>query len=59
MMHKFFAKLWDDDESGQDLTEYVLLIVLISLAATAALTALGGAVSTGFQDAAAEVSGQV
>jgi Flp pilus assembly pilin Flp len=28
-MHKFFAKLWDD-ESGQDLTEYVLLIVLIS-----------------------------
>ncbi len=57
MMHKFFAKLWDD-ESGQDLTEYVLLIVLISLAATAALTALGGAVSTGFQNAASEVTNQ-
>jgi Flp pilus assembly pilin Flp len=57
-MNKCFAKLWDD-ESGQDLTEYVLLIVLISLAATAAaLTALGGAVSTGFQNAASEVTNQ-
>lgn len=56
-MQKFFAKLWND-ESGQDLTEYVLLIVLISLAATAALTALGEAVSTGFSNAASEVTNQ-
>lgn len=56
-MYQLFAKLWND-ESGQDLTEYVLLIVLISLAATAALTALGGAVSTGFSNAASEVQNQ-
>lgn len=37
----FISALWAD-ESGQNLTEYGLLLVLIAIAALAAIQALGG-----------------
>jgi Flp pilus assembly pilin Flp len=46
--------LWSD-RSGEDLTEYALLLVLISLAVTASLTALGSAVSDSFSNASGQV----
>lgn len=42
-------------EEGQDLVEYALIIVLIALAVVVALTALGGGISTVFQDIVAEL----
>ena len=38
-MREFLDALWSDD-SGQDLTEYVLLIVIIALGVTLAAIAL-------------------
>lgn len=43
-------RLWKEEE-GQDLTEYALLLVLISLVATAAMGTLGDAVSDVFSNA--------
>ena len=47
-MRNFLHKLWND-ESGQDATEYVLLVVLIALAITAGMTVratgINGAIS--------------
>ena len=39
-MKSLLNRLWKEEE-GQDLTEYALLLVLIALVATAALTTLG------------------
>ena len=36
------------EEEGQDLIEYALLAALVALAATAAMTSLGGGISTVF-----------
>ncbi len=36
------------DEEGQDLVEYALIIVLISIAIVVAMTALGGQINTVF-----------
>jgi len=49
-MKKLLIRLWKEEE-GQDLTEYALLIVLISLVATAAMDTLGKAVSDVFSNA--------
>jgi len=49
-MRALFQKLWTD-ESGQDATEYVLLVVLIALAVTAGMTALATGINTGFTNA--------
>lgn len=46
------GRLWAD-ESGQDLVEYALLLVLIALVAIAAVELLGTEVSEIFQDAQA------
>lgn len=46
-MQKFFGRLWKD-ESGQDATEYVLLVVLIALAITAGMTALATGINGAF-----------
>lgn len=43
MLKNFFK-----DESGQGLVEYALIIALVALAAIAAITLLGGRISTLF-----------
>ena len=48
-------KLWQE-EAGQDLIEYALLVVLISLVATAALKVVGSAVSDVFSNAATSLT---
>jgi Flp pilus assembly pilin Flp len=47
--------LWRD-ESGQDLTEYALLMVLIALVAIASMKALGTTVSNVFSNAATNLT---
>ena len=46
-MKKLIARFVVDSE-GQDLIEYALLGVLIALACVAAMTTLGGTISTAF-----------
>jgi Flp pilus assembly pilin Flp len=52
---KFLFQLWKD-QSGQDLTEYALLLVLISLVAIASMKAIAAAISTVFTTAAADLA---
>jgi len=49
-MRKFFRGLWED-ESGQDATEYVLLVVLIALAITAGMTVLATGINGAYTNA--------
>ncbi len=49
-MKNFVMRLWREEEA-QDLTEYGLLLVLISLVAIASMTTLGSAVSNAFANA--------
>jgi len=49
-MRKFFRELWDN-ESGQDATEYVLLVVLIALAITAGMTVLATGINGAYSNA--------
>jgi Flp pilus assembly pilin Flp len=44
-------RLWREEE-GQDLVEYALLLVLISLIAVVSITTVGKAVSNAFSNAA-------
>ena len=48
-------RLWKEEE-GQDLTEYALLVVLISLAAIVAMQNLASGISDAFSNAAANLS---
>lgn len=48
-------KLWQEEE-GQDLTEYALLLVLISLVAVASMQTVGQAVSDVFTNATANLT---
>ncbi len=48
-------RLWQE-ESGQDLTEYALLLVLIALAAIAAMQGLATAISTAYNNATANLN---
>jgi len=57
-MHKLFKQLWSD-ESGQDATEYVLLVVLIALAITAGMTVLATGINGAFSNANTNLQGQV
>jgi pilus assembly protein Flp/PilA len=54
-MNNFLMRLWKDEE-GQDLTEYALLLVLVSLAAVATLGTLANAIKNVFSNAAANLS---
>jgi pilus assembly protein Flp/PilA len=47
--------LWQD-ESGQDLTEYALLIVLVALTAVASMKALAHAISTVYSNVATNIT---
>jgi pilus assembly protein Flp/PilA len=54
-MKNLFLRLWRE-ESGQDLTEYALLIVLVALAAIASMKSLATAISTAFASAASNLT---
>jgi pilus assembly protein Flp/PilA len=54
-MKDLLKRLWQEEE-GQDLTEYALLLVLISLVAVAAMGTLGSAVSDAFSNAATNLT---
>ena len=54
-MKNLFRKLWKDEE-GQDLVEYALLVVLISLGAVAAMTSLASGISDAFSNAVAQLT---
>jgi len=54
-MTELLKRLWQEEE-GQDLTEYALLLVLISLVAIASMKTLGSAVSDVFSNATANLT---
>ena len=49
-MNNFLTTLWQD-ESGQDMAEYALLLVLIAVVVTVAVIAFRGAITDAFNDA--------
>ncbi len=51
VMQALFQTLWSDD-SGQDTTEYVLLVLLVALAVTAGMLLLATEINGAFSDAA-------
>jgi Flp pilus assembly pilin Flp len=55
-VRKLVRQLWFD-ESGQDLTEYALLLVLLTLAAVTSSSTLGQAVSSVIGNVAAALKG--
>ena len=54
-MKHLIKRLWEE-EKGQDLTEYALLLVLLSLAAVAFLTPLADAINNVFNNAAGNLT---
>lgn len=54
-MRNLLLRLWREEE-GQDLVEYALLLVLISLIAVTSITIVGQAVSNAFSNAAANMT---
>jgi Flp pilus assembly pilin Flp len=54
-MRELLNRLWEE-EAGQDLTEYALLVVLIALAAVGAIKGLATAISTTFTSIAGALS---
>jgi len=54
-MQNLLLCLWHD-ETGQDLTEYALLMVLIALASVAAMRGLAQAISNVYGNAASNLS---
>jgi len=54
-MKNLVIRLWKEEE-GQDLTEYALLLVLLSLAAVGALGTLANAINNAFSKAAVNLS---
>jgi len=54
-MKNLLVRLWKEEE-GQDLTEYALLLVLLSLAAVGALGTLASAINGTFANAATNLS---
>jgi pilus assembly protein Flp/PilA len=54
-MKNLMIRLWKEEE-GQDLTEYALLLVLLSLAAIASLGALASSINSVFNKAATNLA---
>jgi Flp pilus assembly pilin Flp len=52
---KHLVRLWKEEE-GQDLVEYALLLVLLSLAAIGSLSALATAINNVFSQAATNLT---
>ena len=57
-MQALLRALWTD-ESGQDTTEYVLLVALIALAVTAGMTLLAQNINTAFSETGSILDGYV
>ncbi len=56
VMQDLFRTLWRDD-SGQDTTEYVLLVLLVALAVTAGMLILATQINDAFSDAGSILDG--
>jgi Flp pilus assembly pilin Flp len=54
-MKNLLKRLWFETE-GQDLTEYALVVALVSLAATASLTALANGINDAFSKAVTDMT---
>jgi len=54
-MRALLRRLWSEEE-GQDLTEYALLLVLLTLAAVTSLTALASAIDSVFTSVTANLT---
>jgi pilus assembly protein Flp/PilA len=54
-MKNLLKRLWQEQE-GQDLTEYALLVVLIALVAIASMQTLGHAISDAFASASTNLT---
>jgi Flp pilus assembly pilin Flp len=54
-MKKLLTKLWTE-ESGQDLTEYALLLVLVALFAIASMKVLATAIANVYNTAATDLA---
>ncbi len=54
-MSKLAKRLWQE-ESGQDLTEYALLLVLIALVCVVTIKTLGQAISNVYTNASTNLS---
>ena len=54
-MKNILVRLWKEEE-GQDLTEYALLLVLLSLAAIGSIGGLATAINNTFSNAAANLA---
>jgi pilus assembly protein Flp/PilA len=57
-MNQLLRRLWND-EAGQDLTEYALLLVLIALAAIASIKGIAGSIENVFNNASANLATQI
>ena len=57
-MMNFLKRLWNEEE-GQDLIEYALLVALVALAATAGMGTLATAINTAFGTVATRLGTQV
>ncbi len=58
MLYCKMQNLLSSDE-GQDLVEYALLVALIALGATAAMSSLSTAISGAFKNVATQLNGSV
>jgi Flp pilus assembly pilin Flp len=54
-MVRILSRLWNE-EHGQDLTEYALLLVLVALSAIAGMATIGSSISDVFSNAAGNLS---
>jgi pilus assembly protein Flp/PilA len=54
-MKNILKRLWQEEE-GQDLVEYALLLVLIALAAIGSMRTVASAISTVFSNAAVNMT---
>jgi Flp pilus assembly pilin Flp len=54
-MLKFALRLWNEEE-GQDLVEYALLVVLIALGCVATMQGLASSISDAFGNANAQLT---
>ncbi len=57
-MRRFLNTLWRNT-AGQDVTEYVLLLVLIALAISGGMVLVSNGINNGFDDAAGTLDGQI